>query len=196
MKPIVAISSIAVFALAAVAACAVMMLPTQTTPQTSKAKDIYAFKMENIEGKEQPLSAYKGKVILAVNVASKCGLTPQYEGLEKLYQKYKDKGFVILGFPANEFGNQEPGTNAEIAEFCSAKYNVTFPMFSKIVVKGEKAHPLYQWLLASTENHNDIEWNFAKFLVDQNGQVVARFDPRTTPEDPKITSAIEKALAQ
>ncbi len=157
-------------------------------------KPIYQFTMDSIEGKPVKLDSYKGKVLLVVNVASKCGLTPQYEGLQKLYTAYKDKGFVILGFPANEFGGQEPGTNAEIKEFCSAKYNVTFPMFSKIVVKGDGIHPLYQWLLNSTDNHKDIEWNFAKFLVGKDGKVLQRFDPRTAPDNKALAEAIAKAL--
>lgn len=159
------------------------------------SKPIYQFTMDSIENKPVKLDKYKGEVLLVVNVASKCGLTPQYEGLQKLYTQYKAKGFQILGFPANEFGGQEPGTNTEIKEFCTAKYNVTFPMFSKIVVKGQGIHPLYQWLLNSTENHKDIEWNFAKFLVGRDGKVIARFDPRVTPDSKQLVEAIEKALA-
>jgi glutathione peroxidase len=155
---------------------------------------IYDFKLDSIEGKPVELAKYKGQVLLVVNVASKCGLTPQYEGLEASYRKYKDKGFSVLGFPANEFGGQEPGTNAEIKEFCTGKYNVTFPMFGKIVVKGEGIHPLYKWLLEQTDNKADIEWNFAKFVVGKDGKVVARFHPRTKPDDPAIVAVIEKAL--
>ena len=156
------------------------------------------FKVKTIDGKEQDLSAYKGKVVLMVNVASKCGLTPQYKGLEALYEKYKDQGFVIIGFPANNFGAQEPGTNEEIKQFCTAKYNVTFPMMSKISVKGEDKHPLYKFLTegkAGEDFAGDIEWNFAKFLVDRNGNVIARFASKTTPDSPQLTAAIEKALA-
>lgn len=178
----------------AAAAVAFVTRPTQSTPLNTQAKDLYAFSVKTIEGKDQKLSAYKGKVVLAVNVASKCGLTPQYKGLQALYEKYKDKGLVILGFPANEFNGQEPGTNEEIAEFCSANYGVTFPMFEKIVVKGKETHPLYQWLLASTENKNDIEWNFAKFLIGKDGKVIARYKPQTTPENQELIQAIEKAL--
>jgi glutathione peroxidase len=154
--------------------------------------------MKNIDGKEVDLAQYKGKVILVVNVASQCGLTPQYDGLQSLYEKYKDQGFVVLGFPANEFGRQEPGTDAQIKEFCTSKYDVTFPMFSKIVVKGEGIHPLYRYLTSKDSNPQfagDIAWNFSKFLVDKNGKVVARFEPRETPESDKVSQAIETAIA-
>lgn len=171
------------------------ILAAAMTPVSPPPTSIHEFKMKNIDGKEVDLSKFKGQVLLVVNVASKCGLTPQYEGLEAAYRKYKDKGFAVLGFPANEFGGQEPGTNAEIKEFCTGKYDVTFPMFSKIVVKGEGIHPLYQWLLQQTENKNDIEWNFAKFLVGRDGKVIARFSSRTTPADPALVAALEKALA-
>jgi len=156
------------------------------------------FKVKTIDGKEQDLSAYKGKVVLLVNVASKCGLTPQYKGLEALYEKYKDQGFVILGFPANNFGAQEPGTNEEIKQFCTSKYDVQFPMMSKISVKGDDKHPLYKFLTegkAGEEFAGDIEWNFAKFLVDRNGNVMARFSSKTKPEDPQVGETIEKALS-
>jgi glutathione peroxidase len=134
---------------------------------------------------------------MIVNVASFCGFTPQYEGLEKLYEKYKDQGFVILGFPANNFGAQEPGTNEEIKAFCSRKYNVSFPMYSKISVKGEDKHPLYQFLTdkqANPSTGGEIQWNFTKFLVDRDGKVIARFESKVTPESADVTSAIEKAL--
>ncbi|MCH8275782.1 MAG: glutathione peroxidase [Armatimonadetes bacterium] len=162
--------------------------------QIAKPATIYDFTMKDIDSAEVPLSRFKGKVILVVNVASKCGLTPQYAGLQKLFDQYKGKGFVVLGFPANQFGGQEPGTNSEIKQFCTENYGVTFNMFSKIVVKGEGIHPLYKWLLNSTENKDDIEWNFAKFLIGPDGKVIARFHPRVTPEDPKITRAVEQAL--
>lgn len=157
--------------------------------------NIYEFKMDNIDGKPVELTKFKGQVLVVVNVASKCGLTPQYEGLEAMHKKYKDKGLSVLGFPANEFGGQEPGTNAEIKEFCTGKYNVTFPMFSKIVVKGEGIHPLYKWLLDQTENKADIEWNFAKFVVGRDGKVIARFHPKTAPNDPAFVAVVDKALA-
>ena len=130
--------------------------------------------------------------MLIVNVASRCGFTPQYAGLEALYEKYKDRGFVILGFPANNFGGQEPGTNEEIKTFCSTKYNVTFPMYSKISVKGDDKAPLYQFLTDTTGS--EIQWNFTKFLVDKSGKVVARFESKVTPQSPDVAEAIEKAL--
>jgi glutathione peroxidase len=156
------------------------------------------FTLKTIDGQEKSLSEYRGKVVLMVNVASKCGLTPQYKTLEALYEKYKDRGFVIVGIPANNFGNQEPGTEAEIKQFCTSKYNVTFPMMSKISVKGDDKHPLYKFLTegkAGEDFAGDIEWNFAKFLVDRNGNVIARFGSRTTPESPQVNETIEKALA-
>lgn len=158
------------------------------------ASSIYDFTMPSIDGKPTSLKKFKGKVLLVVNVASKCGLTPQYTALQAVYDKYKDKGLVVLGFPANNFGGQEPGTEAEIKEFCSTKFNVTFPMFSKISVKGEDIAPLYKWLLAAQENHSDIAWNFGKFLIGKDGKTVQRFEPKTGPEAPELVSAIEKAL--
>lgn len=158
-------------------------------------KSIYDFKMVDIKNKPVKLSAYKGKVLLIVNVASKCGNTPQYAGLQKIYDKYKDRGFAVLGFPANEFRGQEPGTNAEIYQFCTQEYGVTFPMFSKIVVKGEGINPLYTWLISNSDRKDqDIEWNFAKFLIDREGHVAGRFLPTMLPEDPQLTSAIETQL--
>lgn len=155
---------------------------------------IYDFTMESIDNKPVPLKEFKGKVMLVVNVASYCGNTPQYAALEALYEKYKNRGFVVLGFPANEFGAQEPGTNSEIKEFCTSKYNVSFPMFSKIVVKGEGIHPLYQWLIANSGKPDDIGWNFEKFLISRDGHVVARIAPKTKPDSPEVVAAIEKAL--
>jgi len=158
---------------------------------------VHEFTLNSIDGRPAPLSAYQGKVVLIVNVASRCGFTPQYAGLEALYEKYKDRGFVILGFPANNFGGQEPGTNEEIKTFCSTKYNVTFPMYSKISVKGDDQAPLYRFLTdkqANPATGGEIQWNFTKFLVDKNGKVVARFEPKVTPESPDVTGAIEKAL--
>jgi glutathione peroxidase len=155
------------------------------------ASSVHEFTLNSIDGKPAPLSAYQGKVVMIVNVASRCGFTPQYAGLEALYEKYKDRGFTILGFPANNFGGQEPGTNEEIKTFCSSKYNVTFPMYSKISVKGEDKAPLYQFLTATG---GEIQWNFTKFLVDKSGKVVARFESKVTPESPDVAEAIEKAL--
>ena len=156
------------------------------------------FTVKSIDGKDVNLADYRGKVVLLVNVASKCGLTPQYKGLQALYDKYKDAGLVVIGFPANNFGSQEPGTNEQIKEFCTSKYNVTFPMMAKISVAGQDKHPLYKFLTeggAGQEFKNDVEWNFAKFLVDRNGNVMARFSAKSKPEDPQVTAAIEKALA-
>ena len=167
--------------------------------QAADMKSPLDFKMKNIDGEDVDLSQYKGKVVLIVNVASKCGLTGQYKGLEGLYEKYNDKGFVILGFPANEFNHQEPGTDAEIAQFCKATYDVKFPMFSKIVVKGEGIHPLYQFLTGKDTNPkfaSDIAWNFEKFLVDRNGNVVKRFSPKVTPQSSEVVTSIEAELAK
>ena len=162
------------------------------------AAGFYDFTLPSIDGDSTPLSTYKGKVILLVNVASKCGFTPQYSALESLYEKYKDQGFVILGFPANNFGAQEPGTNAEIKNFCSTKYNVTFPMFSKVSVKGDDTTPLYQYLTqkANPAVVGEIKWNFTKFLVDRQGRVVGRFEPPVTPDSPQVVAAVEKLLKQ
>jgi glutathione peroxidase len=155
------------------------------------ASNVLEFTLNSIDGSPAPLAQYKGKVVMIVNVASKCGFTPQYAGLEALYEKYQDKGFVILGFPANNFLQQEPGTNEEIKAFCSRTYNVKFPMYAKISVKGEDKHPLYQYL---TETGGEIKWNFTKFLVGKDGKVVARFEPAVKPEAPEVAAAIEKAL--
>lgn len=154
-------------------------------------------KMKDIDGKEVDLAKYKGKVVMIVNVASKCGLTPQYEQLVDIHNKYKDKGFTILGFPANNFMAQEPGTNAEIKTFCSTKFGVEFPMFSKISVKGDDQDELYAELTSEKENagfSGEIPWNFTKFLVNKKGEVVARFDPRTTPDAEEVTMRIEAEL--
>ncbi|MEW6130321.1 MAG: glutathione peroxidase [Acidobacteriota bacterium] len=158
---------------------------------------IYDFTMKSIDNKDIKLDAYKGKVVMIVNVASKCGYTPQYEGLQKIYNKYKDQGFVILGFPANNFMGQEPGTNEEIKEFCSLNYGVTFPMFAKISVKGEDKHVLYKYLTEPTTNPQyagEITWNFNKFLIGKDGKIINRFSTKDKPEDEKVTQAIEQAL--
>jgi len=160
-------------------------------------KSILEFTLKNIDGQEVKLGDYSGKVLLLVNVASKCGYTPQYEGLESIYRKYKDRGFVVMGFPANNFLGQEPGTNEEIKTFCMTRYNVTFPMFSKISVKGANIHPLYRFLTSKETNPEfggDISWNFNKFLVDRRGKIVDRFGTREKPESEKVAQAIEKAL--
>ncbi len=153
------------------------------------------FTLPLLDGKEQPLSAYQGKVVLVVNVASKCGLTPQYEGLEALYRQYKDQGLVILGFPCNQFAGQEPGTSEDIAQFCSLTYGVSFPVFERINVNGRWAHPLYKWLKAEAPGLMGLEaikWNFTKFLIGRDGKVLQRFAPQTEPAD--IGPEIEKLL--
>jgi glutathione peroxidase len=157
---------------------------------------VYSFTLNSIDGKPAPLADYKGKVVLLVNVASQCGYTPQYSALEAIYEKYKDQGFVILGFPANNFGAQEPGTNEEIKTFCTRKYSVTFPMYSKISVKGEDQAPLYAYLTKETGAGiaGEIKWNFTKFLVDRDGKVIQRFEPAVTPDSKEVTGAIEKQL--
>jgi glutathione peroxidase len=163
------------------------------------ASSVYDFTMSSIDGAAAPLSSFKGKVVLLVNVASKCGYTPQYAGLEKLYEAYKDRGLVIVGVPANNFGSQEPGTNEEIKTFCSRNYNVTFPMMSKVSVKGADTAPLYQYLTdksANSKTGGEIKWNFTKFLVDKNGNVINRFEPAVTPDAGELIKAIEAALAQ
>ncbi len=157
---------------------------------------LYGFTLNSIDGKPAPLADYKGKVVLIVNVASRCGYTPQYTGLEALYEKYKGQGFVILGFPANNFGAQEPGSNEEIKTFCSRKYNVSFPMYAKISVKGDDQAPLYSYLTKETGPgiSGDVKWNFTKFLVDRNGNVVQRFEPAVTPDSAEMVAAVEKQL--
>lgn len=166
--------------------------------QTNKKmmeKTIYDFNMTDIDGKQVNLGAYKNNVALVVNTASKCGNTPQYEALETIYDKYKAQGFTILGFPANNFGGQEPGSNEEIKEFCTLKYKVSFPMFAKISVKGEDQDAFYNFLTGENAKFpGDITWNFEKFLVNEKGEVIARFAPKTKPDAPEVIEAIEKAL--
>jgi glutathione peroxidase len=161
-------------------------------------KNVYDFTLNTIDGQPAPLSAYKGKVVLLVNVASRCGFTPQYAALESLYEKYKDRGFVIVGIPANNFGAQEPGSNQEIKTFCTTKYHVTFPMMAKVSVKGGDTTPLYQYLTdksANPQTGGEIQWNFTKFLISPDGQVITRFEPDVTPDSAQVTAAIEKALS-
>ena len=161
-------------------------------------KTVYDLTLNSIDGQPAPLAAYKGKVVLLVNVASKCGYTPQYSALESAYEKYKDRGLVIVGIPANNFGAQEPGSNQEIKTFCSSKFHVTFPMMAKVSVKGDDITPLYQFLTDKSshpQSGGEIKWNFTKFLIGPDGRVIARFEPEITPDSPQVTSAIEEALA-
>lgn len=167
---------------------------SEPASQPTVQKSIHGFEVVKLDGQKTKLDAFKGKTCLVVNTASKCGLTPQYEGLQKLYETYKDKDFVILGFPSNDFGKQEPGTDGEIATFCKSNYGVTFPMFSKIVVKGDGQAPLYKFLTTESGFPGDVKWNFQKYLVDAEGHVVAMFDPRTKPDDPKLIAAVESSL--
>lgn len=167
-----------------------------TTSLASAAPSVYDIPLKDIDQKPTSLKAYKGKVLLIVNVASQCGLTPQYQALEKLHKDYKGKGFTVLGFPCNDFGAQEPGTNEEIKQFCSSKYQVSFPMFDKLHVKGAGQHPLYAALSGKTSPFpGDVKWNFGKFLIGKNGELLKRFEPKTTPDDPEVIKAIEAALA-
>jgi glutathione peroxidase len=171
-----------------------LLLTALVATASSAASNVHDFTMESIDGKTMPLSTYKGKVLLIVNVASKCGYTSQYAGLQSLYQQYKDKGLVVLGVPANNFGGQEPGNEAEIKEFCSRNYSVTFPMTKKVSVKGSDMTPLYGYLTSA--KGGEIKWNFTKFLVGENGEVIARFEPKVTPQDPQLVAAVEKALSR
>lgn len=168
----------------------------QTAEDTSRAR-IYDFEMTGIGGWPVALSQYRGDVLLIVNVASRCGFTKQYAGLQDLHEEYGGRGLVVLGFPANNFGNQEPGTDEEILTFCRTNYGVTFPVFSKISVKGEDKHPLYEYLTEEVENESlrgDIGWNFTKILVGRDGRAIARFEPKVAPESPELRAAIEQAL--
>jgi glutathione peroxidase len=160
-----------------------------------KTTSLYDFTMDDIDGKPVNLNQYRGKVLLVVNTASLCGNTPQYTDLESIYERYHDKGFEVLAFPANNFGQQEPGTNAEIKGFCLTKYSVSFPLFSKISVKGSDKHPLYEYLTEQSPFPGEIEWNFQKYLVDRSGNVVGRFHHRTKPLAPEVVNEIERVLA-
>ncbi len=190
-------SAMSLMAFMMMAGTAGAQVQKEAQKQPANPAGVLGFTMKNIDGKDVPLAGYKGKVILLVNVASKCGQTPQYSQLEELYRKYQNKGFVILGFPANNFGQQEPGTDEEIKEFCSTKYDVTFDMFSKISVKGDDQHPLYRYLTAEESNPafaGDVKWNFTKFLVNRDGVVIGRFESRVKPLSDEIVAAVEKSL--
>ena len=177
----------------------ILMLCVACASLSAEPKSIYDFNLRSIDGDHVSLKSYQGKVVLLVNVASKCGFTPQYAALESVYEKYKDKGLVIVGIPANNFAQQEPGTDEEIKKFCSNKYNVTFPMMSKVSVLGDDKTPLYVFLTGKESDPQfagDIKWNFTKFLFDRNGNPVARFEPNVTPDSPQVTAAIESALGK
>ena len=178
-----------------VAICALCGLAT-VFANTSRADLPLSGTMKGIDGKDVDLGSYQGKVVLVVNVASRCGATPQYSGLQSLYEKYKDKGFVVLGFPANDFGAQEPGSDEQIKEFCSTKYAVTFPMFSKITVKGPDKAALYKVLTETADPSGEVGWNFEKFLIGKDGKIAGRFKTRVSPDDAELVSAIEAALAK
>jgi glutathione peroxidase len=173
----------------------VMHAKPKTTPRpTVSVTDPFSFKVTDIDGKPRDLAQYRGKAVLIVNTASRCGFTPQYEGLEALYDRYRARGFEVLAFPANDFMGQEPGTNDEIKTFCATRFKTSFPLFAKVSVKGKEMAPLYQWLTTSSPFPGDIPWNFTKFLVAPDGRVVARFGPRTKPEDAEVIAALEPIL--
>jgi glutathione peroxidase len=176
-----------------------LMLCVAGGVMSAAVKSVYDFTLKSIDGKPVSLSEYHGKVLLLVNVASKCGFTPQYAGLEALYEKYKNQGLMIVGVPANNFAGQEPGTNEEIKKFCSSKYNVSFPMMAKVSVLGDDKTPLYQFLTDKSQDPQfggDIKWNFTKFLFDRKGNLLARFEPNVTPDSPEVQTAVESALGK
>ena len=185
------------FLLTVLVLCLTGVFAGESKKDAQPVMSVHEFTMMDIDGNEVNLADFKGKILLIVNVASKCGMTPQYEGLQSLYEKYKDDGLVVLGFPANNFLSQEPGSNATIKEFCSTKYQITFPMFEKISVIGHDIHPLYRYLTDKKANHNfggNISWNFNKFLIDRDGHIIDRFGSRAKPDDEKVVAAIEAAL--
>ncbi len=191
----------ATFFLAAMATLLISRPRAVVSAQTSSSRpaSVLDFTLKDTDGKDVPIAKFQGKVLLLVNTASQCGNTPQYKGLQETYQKYKDQGFEVLAFPANEFGVQEPGTDEQIKQFCAANYKVGFPLFSKIVVDGKDIHPLYKYLTSEDTNPRfagRISWNFAKFLVNRKGEVIARFDPGVVPESPDVIGAIERALVE
>ncbi len=193
-----------VFALASVLALTLWAIPAASLAQegqvfktaSTPTANIYQFTLADIDGNPLPLSRFQGKVLLLVNTASFCGNTPQYATLQGLYEEYRDQGLEILAFPANNFGRQEPGTNDEIKQFCFTKYSLTFPLFSKISVKGEDTHPLYRYLTEQSPFPGEVEWNFQKYLVDRKGKVIARYRPRTQPLSDQIVQDLQRALAQ
>lgn len=168
-----------------------MPLPTEGS---ARPRTVHDFHVRAMDGHDVPLLGYEGKVLLLVNTASRCGFTPQYEGLETLAQRYRERGFEVLAFPADDFLHQEPGSDAEIREFCSGRFGITFPLFSKLHVKGGEMHPLFEHLTRDSARPGAVRWNFTKFLVDRRGHVVERFDPRTAPLDDKVLQAIDAAL--
>jgi glutathione peroxidase len=189
------------FALSTLALCSGLMIGLRDAGaeqegllMAGKTMNLYDFTMDDIDGKPVNLNHYRGKVLLVVNTASLCGNTPQYRDLEAIYEQYHDKGFEVLAFPANNFGQQEPGTNAEIKGFCLTKYSVSFPLFSKISVKGSDKHPLYRYLTEQSPFPGEVEWNFQKYLVDRSGNVVGRFHHRTKPLSPEIVQEVERVL--
>lgn len=174
-----------------------IIVPAFVMASSAFAADLTNIPFEDASGKKTSLKAYEGKVVLIVNLASKCGLTPQYEGLESLYKKHKDEGLVVVGFPCNDFGGQEPGTIEEIQQFCKAEYDVTFPVMNKISVKGEDQHKLYKELTGEKGAFpGDVRWNFGKFLIGRDGKPIARFEPKTTPDSKEVTTAVEEALGK
>ena len=173
------------------------ILPAIVMSASAFAADLTTIPFNDAAGKQTSLKDYKGKVVLVVNLASKCGLTPQYAALEALYKKHQAEGFVVLGFPCNDFGNQEPGTIEEIQKFCKAEYDVTFPVMDKLSVKGEMQHKLYEALTGKDGAFpGDVSWNFGKFLINKDGKAIARFEPATKPDSAELTGAVEKALAE
>jgi len=191
MKSLPVCCAVLVFAMAALAFA--------NERKDNEASGVLNFKMKALDGKETDLSRYQGKVVLIVNVASRCGFTPQYKALQALYEKYADQGLVVIGVPANDFNRQEPGTDEQISQFCKSKYGVTFPMLSKVVVTGESKTPLYEYLTSKDTNPRfagPIHWNFTKFLVSRDGKIVHRFEPRVKPDSKPVTEAIEAELAK
>jgi len=185
--------------LAVVLTCAAMMAQDGAASEENKPASVLSFTVQSIDSAAVDLSRYRGKVLLIVNTASRCGYTPQYAALEKIYQRYKDRGLAILAFPSNDFGGQEPGSNEQIREFCESKYNVTFDLFAKIAVRGQDQAPLYRFLTSRQTNPQfggDIGWNFTKFLVGRDGRIVARYESKITPDSEAVIQAIEAELAK